>query len=195
MYPVMLNVENRLCTVIGGGRVALRKTKKLAESGAKVRVIAKDFIDGFGEFETIRKPYESTDINNSFLVIAATDDVLLNRQIADDAKARNVLMSLADSTDFSDFISTASRAEGDITLAVSTSGKFPLLAKELCKIKSADLSSLSNILPLLEEYRKRIINGSGDNKKELLGYMLSDEMLEAAKSNAPLFRKKMEEKL
>jgi siroheme synthase-like protein len=195
MYPVMLNVENKLCTVIGGGKVALRKAKKLLSSGAKVKAVSPAFCGSFDGVEKVKKYYEPSDLSGSFLVIAATDDSALNRQIASDAKSQNILVSLVDDAELSDFISAASYSNQDITLAVSTNGKFPLLAKELCKIKSNDLDSISTILPLLEEYRIKIIENYGDSKKELLEYMLSDEIITCAKKDTELFKRKMEEKL
>ena len=72
MYPVMLNINGKLCTVIGGGKVALHKVKKLSQGGAYVKVISAEFINGFAEFETITKKYSPSDIENSFLVISAT---------------------------------------------------------------------------------------------------------------------------
>lgn len=195
MYPVMLNIEGRQCTVIGGGKVALRKAKKLKACGGAVTAIAPEFTAGFDGIKTIRKSYAADDIKNSFLVIAATNDSALNKQIAADAKSLNILVSLADDSSASDFVSPASAAIGDITLSVSTGSKFPLLAKKLCAVKSADLALYNSILPILEKYRQQIINENRDTKKELLEHLISDEMLEAAKEDTALFERKIKEKL
>lgn len=193
MYPIMLNIEGRQCTVIGGGKVALRKAKKLKEYGGAVKAVAPEFTEGFDGIKTIKKSYAPEDIENSFLVIAATNDKELNKQIAADAKSMNILVSLADDSAASDFVSPASVSGGDITLSVSTGSKFPLLAKKLCAIKSEDLALYNEILPILEKYRQRIISENYDNKKDLLEYLISDKMLEIAKQDTMLFEKKIKE--
>ena len=195
MYPVMLNIEGKECTVIGGGKVALRKAKKLKNCGGAVTVIAPEFVEGFDDIKTIRKYYTADDIKNSFLVIAATNDKELNLQIAKDAKSLNILVSLADDSGASDFVSPATATVGDITLSVSTNSKFPLLSKKLCTVKSADLEIYNSILPVLEKYRQQIISEKGDTKKDLLEYMISDEMLETARRDITLFEQKIKEKL
>ena len=195
MYPIMLNIESRQCTVIGGGKVALRKAKKLKACGGAVTAIAPEFVEGFDGIKTIRKHYSVDDIENSFLVIAATNDRELNLQIAKDAKSLNILVSLADDSGASDFVSPAATAVGDITLSISTNSKFPLLAKKLCTVKSADLVLYNSILPILEKYRHQIISENGDTKRDLLEYMISDEMLETSRRDITLFEQKIKEKL
>lgn len=195
MYPVMLNIYGRKCTIIGGGKAALRKAEKLREYGGAVTAVAPEFTAGFDNINTIQKCYTAEDIENSFLVIAATNDRELNKQIAADAKSMNILVSLADDGGASDFILPASRSIGDITLSVSTDGKFPLLSKKLCSIKSEDLTLYNSILPILEKYRQRIIAGNYSGKKDLLEYMISDEMLETARGDVTLFEQKIKEKL
>lgn len=195
MYPVMLNVKDKLCTVIGGGKVALHKAEKLAQSGARVKVVSVNFIDSFEDFETIRKEYSPSDISDAFLVIAATDSMDLNKKIVDDAHKLNILASVADNAEYSDFISPASVTNGNITLSVSTNGKFPLLAKKLCAEKSADLYSINKILPLLEEYRRRVIKLNGNDKRELLEFILSEGMLKYAQNDSMAFRKIIDKKL
>lgn len=193
MYPVMLNVSGKLCTIIGGGRIALRKARKLIQSGANVNVISLEFCDGFDGVEKTKKSYETSDLDNSFLVIAATDNSELNKKIANDANSKNILVSLVDDINLSDFVSPASTRSGDVTISVSTNGKFPALAKKLCKIKSDDLSLYSKIIPILEKYRQQIISENRDTKSEIISKMISDEMLEFAKEDITLFEQKLKE--
>lgn len=193
MYPIMLNIEGRKCTIIGGGKVALRKAKKLRKYGGNVTAVAPEFCAGFDNINTIQKLYEPTDITNSFIVIAATNDKKLNAKIAQDAKTQNILVSLADSSEQSDFFSACTRTSGNISVSVSTNGKFPLLSKKLCEIKSSDLEFYNSILPTLEKYRKKITAKNGDIKKNLLEYMVSDKMLEIAKKDIALFENRIKE--
>lgn len=195
MYPVMLNISGKKCVIIGGGKTALRKARKLAASGAAVTAVSPNFCGGFDCAEKIQKRYDKSDIIGAFLVIVATDNKSLNRQIAADAREKNILVSLADDAEHSDFISAASAAAGDLTVSVSTNGKLPLLAKRLCAEKSADIDFYNSILPLLEKYRQIIIANHGDTKQELINYMLSDEMLEIARRDTALFEDKIKEKI
>lgn len=190
MYPVMFNVDGKKCVVAGGGRTALRKAKKLSNCGAKVTVISPDFCDGFDFVQKIQSKYNPEYIKNSFLVIAATNDSEVNRQIAKDAQRAGILVSLADNPELSDFMSPCSYAAGDITLAVSTNGKYPMLAKKLCKKDIDDIVFYNELLPLLEKYRKQILLKHEDTKNELLEYLISDEMISLAKKDIELFKAK-----
>lgn len=190
MYPVMLNVDGKKCVIAGGGRTALRKAKKLSDCGAKVTVVSPDFCDSFDFAEKIQSEYKPEYIKNSFLVIAATNNSKVNKQIAEDAQKAGILVSLADSPKLSDFVSPCSQVTGDITLTASTNGKYPILAKKLCKKYIDDMIFYNELLPLLEEYRKQILLKHGDTKNELLEYLISDEMISLAKKDIKLFKAK-----
>ena len=193
MYPVMMNLKDKKCIVIGGGKTALRKAKKLTECGAEVTAVSPAFCEGFEELNIICKikEYEKNDLIGAFLSIAATDSREVNLKIREDANTLGILVSLADAPKLSDFISPASRSDGGITVAVSTNGAFPLLSKKLCEIKSEDISLYSAILPLLEKYRRKITAENGDTK--VLNALISEEMLELAKKDIVLFEKRIEE--
>lgn len=193
MYPVMMNLKDKKCVVIGGGKTALRKVKKLKECGAEVIAVSPAFYEGFERLNILckSKEYDKSDLNGMFLAIAATDRQEVNLKIREDAKALGILVSLADAPEVSDFISPASISNGGITIAVSTNGAFPMLSKKLCEIKSEDISLYSAILPILEKHRKKIISANRDTK--VLKDLISEEMLELAKKDIALFEKRIEE--
>jgi siroheme synthase-like protein len=193
MYPVMLNVDGKKCTVIGGGSVAKRKAAKLVQSGARVKVISKSFCEGFKNAEKIIKEYEPSDICGSFLVIAATDDRELNKKIARDAREKNILVSLADDKDNSDFISVSSKTEGDITLSVSTNGLFPMLSRMLCEEKSDDLELYNLVLGIVSKYRKEITEKNMPDKTERMKAMISAQMMELAREDITRYEEKVKE--
>ena len=134
MFPIMLNIRGRKCTVAGGGNVAERKVKTLLKYGADVTAVSPVFKDEFPNVKRLEKEYSSSDIENSFLVIAATDNKEVNQTIYNDAKKRNILVSLSDDTEHSDFILPSSKNYDDITISVSTNGKSPALAKKISQI-------------------------------------------------------------
>lgn len=193
MYPVMLNLKEKMCVVIGGGKIALRKVKKLKDCGAEVTVVSPALCEGFEELNIVcrTKEYDKNDLDGMFLAIAATDGHEVNLKIREDAKALGILVSLADAPELSDFVSPASRSDGNVTIAVSTNGAFPLLSKKLCEIKSEDISLYSAILPILEKHRKKITADNEDTKK--LSVLVSEDMLELAKKDISLFEKRIEE--
>lgn len=195
MFPIMLNIHGRKCTVAGGGNVAERKVKTLLKYGADVTAVSPVFKDGFPNIKRLEKEYSSSDIENSFLVIAATDSKKVNQTIYNDAKKLNILVSLSDDTEHSDFILPSSKNYDDITISVSTNGKSPALAKKISQIKSNDLEFYASILPIIEKYRSILISESRDTKKEILNFMVSDEMLEIAKESLELYEQKIKEKI
>lgn len=89
-YPVSLNIDNKLCVVVGGGRVAQRKINSLLHSGAKVRLVSPCLVRGVGKIvedngiEHIRDYYRSKFLNGAALVIAATDNKAVNEKVAHD---------------------------------------------------------------------------------------------------------------
>jgi precorrin-2 dehydrogenase/sirohydrochlorin ferrochelatase len=136
-YPICLQIEGRQCLVVGGGKVAERKARGLLDSGAKVTVISPELTEGLHKLqaagEIIWQPrgYQGDDVAGFFLVMAATDDSAVQDQIHADAARLNILLNVADVPEKCNFILPALVKRGALTLAISTSGKSPALAKTL----------------------------------------------------------------
>ena len=136
-YPVSLNIRNKRCVVCGGGEVACRKVRVLLECGADVEVISPascrelEDIAGEGKVQVHRREYREGDLRGAFVVIAATDDKDVNRKIAGEAHKAGCIVNAVDDAESSDFIVPSCLKRGDITIAVSTSGKSPALARKL----------------------------------------------------------------
>ncbi|MBI4295975.1 MAG: bifunctional precorrin-2 dehydrogenase/sirohydrochlorin ferrochelatase [Chloroflexi bacterium] len=136
-YPVFLKIRDRSCAVIGGGQVALRKVKQLLESEAKVTVISPEFcpelvrLAAQGEISLTERRYRTGDLRGVFVAIAATNDTIVNQRIAEEGRKESVLVNVVDDADDSDFIVPSLGRRGDITIAVSTSGKSPALARKI----------------------------------------------------------------
>ncbi len=136
-YPICLDITDRHCIVIGGGRVAARKAQGLLAHGARVTVISPQ-LDGelaplaeAGRLAWRARPYRKGDLADAFLVIAATDDPAVQERIHAEAEAGNILLNVADVPKWCNFILPAAVRRGDFSLAVSTGGKSPALAKQL----------------------------------------------------------------
>ena len=136
-YPVFLNVEGKKCVVVGGGQVALRKVGALLEYGAEVEVISSDLCPELaelaesGEILALIREYQAGDLKNAFVAIAATDNNEINRQVVAEARKRIVLVNVVDDADNSDFIVPSRLRRGEVTIAISTGGKSPALARKI----------------------------------------------------------------
>jgi precorrin-2 dehydrogenase/sirohydrochlorin ferrochelatase len=136
-YPIGLQIEGRSCLVVGGGRVAERKARGLIECGAKVTVISPELTPGLttllgeGVLHWEARGYRGGDSTGFFLVMAATDDPEVQDQVQADALRGQTLLNVADVPEKCNFILPALVRRGGLTVAISTSGKSPALAKKL----------------------------------------------------------------
>ena len=136
-YPVNLDIQNRKCLVVGGGSVSTRKVMTLLECGAVVTVVSPDVAEELLELaekkmiKLKKRPYEPSDIDGMFLVIGATDNEELNRQINKDAEHQNKLCNIADRPEACNFILPSIVNRGNLVIAISTSGKSPAFAKKM----------------------------------------------------------------
>lgn len=136
-YPVSLHVAGRRCVVIGGGEVAQRKAASLIVAGARVVVVSPSVTSELaerarrGEIEHIERDYRTGDLQGAFLAYAATDDEALHPTIAADAGAAGALLNVVDRSEWCTFIVPAVARRGDLTVAVSTGGGSPALARRV----------------------------------------------------------------
>ena len=135
MYPVMLDVTGRSCLVVGAGPVGARKTLGLLDEGAIVTVVAPivhPTVVAVADRLTIkRRGYETSDLDEQWLVIAATADPVLQQRIYDEANTRRLWANCADEPDRCAFYLPAVVRRGPVVVSVSTSGSAPSLAQWL----------------------------------------------------------------
>ena len=133
-YPVFLNLEDKLCVVIGAGRVAERRVRGLCNARARVRVVGITATEGIlkladeDAIHLYQRAFEPGDLDGSALVIAATDHAGVNREVQAAAKCRGILFCGADRHTDSDFIVPAVVRRGDLQVAISTGGNSPAYA-------------------------------------------------------------------
>jgi len=136
-YPVMLRVQDELCLVVGGGKVAARKVATLLEYGAAVRIVSPELAPPLrelveqGRATWFPEPYSPEALAGAFLVVAATSDPAVNRQVAADSKRRGVPANIADAPELCSFVVPAVIRRGDLVIAVSTGGASPALARRI----------------------------------------------------------------
>lgn len=137
VYPAMLCLEGKSAVVVGGGKVAERKIRTLLEAGALVTVISPEVtmqIAAWADSGVItwveRKFCEKTDVQEAFLIIAASNEQKVNKQVLHAANPRQ-LINVADCPEESNFIVPASFKQGRLIISVSTSGASPGLAAKI----------------------------------------------------------------
>lgn len=137
-YPIMLDVRSRLATVVGGDRVAAEKVQALAAAGARVTALAPEFspeMQALAERERItlrRKAYAPGDLAGAFVVVAAvTHDPALVEAIWAETQERGQLVNIVDVPARCSFILPSILRRGQLTIAVSTEGASPSLAKRI----------------------------------------------------------------
>jgi siroheme synthase-like protein len=136
-YPVFLNLTGRRCIIIGGGQIAEGKISKLLDSGAKIVVISPDATQGIrrfaetGDVELDLRKYQPGDLKGAFLVIAATNDRVVNQEIFEEAETLGVLLNAVDDLPRCSFIAPSIVESGPVAIAISTGGASPALARKL----------------------------------------------------------------
>ncbi|MDA1348427.1 MAG: bifunctional precorrin-2 dehydrogenase/sirohydrochlorin ferrochelatase [Chloroflexi bacterium] len=162
-YPVFIDVKDRPCVVIGGGNIGEEKVHKLLDCDAKVVVISPEVNKGVQELvdgERVtwhRREYQDGDLEGSFIAIAATDDNGVNRRIAAEAEQRNVLLNVVDVTHLCTFIAPSVARRGEVSIAVSTGGASPALARKFREeLTSSRLLEYADLAPLLSDARNEL---------------------------------------
>ncbi len=135
--PLNIDMHKRLTVIVGGGKVALRKVHALLAVGAECLLIAPEVCPEISElaaegFISVRlERYTATGLDNAFLVVAATDDALVNQTVAADAAGRGLLVSVVDNPASGNCAFPAVLRRGALEIAVSTGGRCPTLATEI----------------------------------------------------------------
>ncbi|NIA30466.1 MAG: bifunctional precorrin-2 dehydrogenase/sirohydrochlorin ferrochelatase [Actinobacteria bacterium] len=135
LCPIFIKLKDKNCLVVGGGQVAERKVDFLLKSQANITVISPDLtkkLQLFAQDKKIvyqTKKYEPGDMDDMFLVIAATNDSETNRAIYLLAEKRNMLVNVVDVPELCNFYVPSVYRQGDLKIAISTNGKAPALAR------------------------------------------------------------------
>ena len=161
-YPMMVDLAGRRCLVVGGGRVAERKIALLQECGAEVEVVSpattRKIADlaARGAIRLARRPVRPTDLDRAFLVFAATDNADVNQGVAQEVRKAGGLVNVADAPEACTFLVPSVVRRGDLTIAISTGGGSPALAKRLRQRLEATIGpEYEAFLAALRELRTR----------------------------------------
>ena len=139
LFPMFLKLAGRPCLVVGAGTIAESKIASLLEAQAKVRVVAPQATAKIRSWAVSRRiawrqrRFQSSDLNKTFLVVAATSSTKLHKRVFHEATRRGVLCNIVDVPDLCDFYYPAVVQRGALQIAISTSGQSPALAQRLRK--------------------------------------------------------------
>jgi precorrin-2 dehydrogenase/sirohydrochlorin ferrochelatase len=132
-YMACLDLRGRGCLVVGGGRVGLEKARGLLDSGARVTVVAPEVEPELLDLpvEWLCERYTASALEDTWLVVAATPDRGVNREVFDDAEQRGIFCNVVDDPELCSLILPAVHRVDPIAVAVSTGGASPALAQRL----------------------------------------------------------------
>ena len=163
---MLLNVDmsGKPAVIIGGGKVAYRKAKALLAAGAEVSVVAPDVTEEIVALAQVRKfavryaHYKPSDLKGMFLVVAATDDTGVNRQVAKDADSQGKMVCIADASETGCCSFPAVLRRGNLEIGVSTGGSCPSLAAELLEVVASIITEeYGAVVGRLAEEREKLL--------------------------------------
>lgn len=161
-FPLFTKLTGKRCVLVGGGVVAARKLGVLLKCGADIVVVSPALGEALqayppGHFEYHHRAFLSEDIAGATLVVAATDDVVLNQQVASLCKAAGIFVNVVNDPACGDFIFPSLIDRSPIQIALSTGGKSPVLARLLrWRLEVMIPQVYGNLASLVHDYRERV---------------------------------------
>ena len=161
LLPIFLSVRGRKCLVVGGGEVALRKASLLNRAGARVQLVAPEFsralqeLASSDEVELLQSEFSADHLDGAVLVVAATDDLVVNRRVSELARELNLPVNVVDQPELCSFIMPAIVDRSPIVIAISSGGSSPVLTRHLKELNEIAVPGrINNLAQLLRSYRK-----------------------------------------
>ena len=157
--PLFHNLKDRWVLLVGGGEVALRKARLLAQAGARLKVVAPEVLPELVSLASAKGTvqygvYQQALLNDVCLVIAATDDEALNEQVSLDAKARHLPVNVVDAPALCTVIFPAIVDRSPLLIAVSSGGQAPVLARLMrARLETMIPAAFGELAKLAERFR------------------------------------------
>lgn len=138
IFPISLKLQQQRCLIVGGGHIAYRKAVLLQKAGAVISVIAPEIEAALLEIiqatagQYVQAPFNPEIPLRSYrLVIAATDDAAINRQVFEACEAENVLVNSVDDPPHCRFMVPAIVDRSPLLISVATNGASPVLSRQI----------------------------------------------------------------
>ena len=195
LFPMFVKLEGRRVLVVGAGKVGEAKISTLLETGAQVKVIAlkateavRDWASS-GRIEFESRAFVAKDLQDAFVVVAATSSAIVNELVFSEAQKRGVLCNVVDVPEQCDFFYPAVVNRGDLQIAVSTSGQSPSLAQRIRQqLEKQYGPGYADWVAELGATRREVLRSrlSPEQKRELLQSFASREAFQAAVEREPI---------
>jgi precorrin-2 dehydrogenase/sirohydrochlorin ferrochelatase len=192
-YPIYLDLKNRKAVIIGGGEKTVKKVLSLIETQSDIVVIAKNVVPALralsdeNQITIINRDYKNGDLKDAFIVIVMdTSDPSINHAVNEEATERNVVCNVEDVTNLCTFITPAIVRRGDVTVAISTSGTSPALARKFREVLSGtsrvinthSIMEFADLTEILSDTRKELMNRKIKLNLDHYQACITDELIE-----------------
>ncbi|HVW77153.1 MAG TPA: bifunctional precorrin-2 dehydrogenase/sirohydrochlorin ferrochelatase [Alloacidobacterium sp.] len=189
LFPIFFKLDGRRCLVVGAGEIAESKIHSLLAADAVVTVVAPEARPDLikmalsGRFFWLQREFRPSDLDDNFLVVAATNLPEVNAAVFREAQRRNIICNAVDDPPNCDFYFPSIVRRGDLQIAISTAGESPALAQQLRREIDENLpSDLGSWLKNLGELRREVLDAMppGDTRKQLLHTLAQRQVCELA---------------
>jgi len=177
LFPVFLKLENLSLLIVGGGYVGMEKLSVVLQNspGGKIKIVAtqisdeiKELVAGRNNIQLIERAYQSADVDDADIVIAAVNDVTVSAAVSKDAKAKGKLINAADKPDLCDFYLGSIVQKGNLKIAISTNGKSPTIAKRVKEVLNETLpNEIDELLLNMQSIRNKMSGDFAEKVKQL----------------------------
>lgn len=161
--PIFMNIRGQRCLIVGGGEVAARKAALLHQAGADIRVVSLELTGNLkdmyadGQIQFRQGSFSEVELEGVALVIAATDDEAVNRQVSELARDRQLPVNVVDNPELCTFILPSIIDRSPVQIAVSTGGSSPVLARLLrARLESAIPAAYGKLASMVERFRDEV---------------------------------------
>jgi siroheme synthase-like protein len=172
LFPLFIDLTDKKCVFIGGGNVATRKIHTLLGFNAEITVVSPKSTAGIKRLSAEkrlvwhRREYSAGDLEQAFMVCAATSDRRLNEKIHDEAVRRNIFVNVADCPEKCTFVFPSTVRRDELVVGISTSGNCPALAKKIReKVAKMLPDACGDGVKIVREYRKKAVQEIRDTEK------------------------------
>ena len=177
LLPIFLKVKSQPCLIVGGGKIAYQKIKQLIVCEADITVVSKEYIDKIEQLykndkiKLIKSRYYNKYINGYKLIISATSDNKVNKQVYSDAEKLGIPVNIVDEPELCSYYFGSVYSNGNLKVAVSTNGKSPSAGKQVRDLISKNMpGKIDSIIKRFSQLRKKLkSNMSYYDRKILFG--------------------------
>lgn len=161
--PIFLTVRGRRCLIVGGGEIAFRKATLLARAGAQLHIQALEVspemqsLCDSNNYEITKLAYSKESLQGAALVVAATNNLVVNTKVSEDAKRENIPVNVVDQPALCTFIVPSIVDRSPIVIAISSSGSSPVLIRKIKELNETLVpGKIGELAKLLQSFRGRV---------------------------------------